>query len=139
LTTVAVLGAGSWGTTLADLLAGKGHEVRLWAYEADVVASVNQRHRNEVYLPGCALAPALRAVADVGAAVDGADVVLCAAPSHAARSVLAVARAGARPGALLVSATKGMEIDTLSFMSQVAAETLPALRFVAMSGRSFAE
>ena len=139
MTTVAVLGAGSWGTTLADLLAGKGHEVRLWAYEPEVVASVNQRRENEVYLPGCALAPAVRAMAEVSAAVDGADVLLCAAPSHVARSVLAMARAGTRPGALLVSATKGMEPDTLSFMSQVAADTLPALRFVALSGPSFAQ
>jgi len=139
MTTVAVLGAGSWGTTLADLLARKGHEIRLWAYEAEVVASVNQRRENEVYLPGCALAPALQAVDEVADAVGGANVLLCAAPSHVARSVLAMARGGARPGALLVSATKGMETDTLSFMSQVAAETLPALRFVALSGPSFAQ
>ncbi|HMV31045.1 MAG TPA: 2-dehydropantoate 2-reductase N-terminal domain-containing protein, partial [Gemmatimonadales bacterium] len=64
MTRVAVLGAGSWGTTLADLLARKGHEVRLWAYEAEVVEAVNRRHENPVFLPGCSLAPSLQALPD---------------------------------------------------------------------------
>lgn len=139
MTTVAVLGAGSWGTTLADLLARKGQDVRLWAYEPDVVDSINRRRENSAYLPGCALSPAIGAVASVAEAVGGADLVLCATPSHAARAVLTQARPATRPGTLLVCATKGMETETLAFMSQVAGETLPELRFVALSGPTFAE
>ena len=138
MTAVAVLGAGSWGTTLADLLARKGHEVRLWAYEAEVVNAINQRHENPLFLPGCALAPPLCATTDARKAVANASVVLCAAPSHAARSVLG--QVGDQLGAdvLLVSATKGIEPETLHFMSQLAAELLPRQRYVAISGPSFA-
>ena len=138
MTTVAVLGAGSWGTTLADLLARKGHEVRIWAYEPEVVEAINQRHENPLFLPGAALAPTLEAHEDAGEAVSGAGVILSAAPSHAARAVLAAVAEDVAAGTLLLSATKGLECDTLLFMSQVAAEVLPSARFAALSGPSFA-
>jgi len=138
VTSVAVLGAGSWGTTLADLLARKGHDVRLWAYEKEVVDSINREHENRLFLAGCPLAPELRAFDSATPALRGARMVVCAAPSHAARAVLALLCAHADSAALLVSATKGVETGTLAFMSQVAAEVLPALRFVALSGPSFA-
>jgi glycerol-3-phosphate dehydrogenase (NAD(P)+) len=138
VTAVAVLGAGSWGTTLADLLARKGHEVRLWAYEPEVADAINTRQENPVFLPGCPLAPALRAFSDAGKAVAGVRVVLCAAPSHAARSVLSLVGQDAGRDALLISATKGVEIETLEFMSQVAGRVLPRSRFVALSGPTFA-
>ncbi|HEV8600101.1 MAG TPA: NAD(P)H-dependent glycerol-3-phosphate dehydrogenase [Gemmatimonadales bacterium] len=138
MTAIAVLGAGSWGTTLADLLARKGHEVRLWAHEQEVVDFVNRTHENPLFLPDAPLAPSLRAFADPGDAVAGAQILLCAAPSHAARSVLTLARKRAGADALLVSATKGVETGTLEFMSQVAAQVLPDLRFVALSGPTFA-
>ena len=86
MTTVAVLGAGSWGTTLANLLAGKSHDVRLWAYEPEVVESINREHRSMVFLPSLALAPALRAFGDPVEAVQGATVILSVAPSHVVRS-----------------------------------------------------
>jgi glycerol-3-phosphate dehydrogenase (NAD(P)+) len=85
MTTVAVLGAGSWGTTLANLLADKGHEVRLWAYETEVVDSINHRHENSVFLAGCPLAESLRASNDAAEVVAGAAVVLSVIPSHAVR------------------------------------------------------
>lgn len=138
MTTVAVLGAGSWGTTLADLLARKGHTVRLWAYEEEVAAAINERHENTLFLAGCALAPELRAFTDASRVVEGARVVVCAAPSQAARSVLSMVRGQVGSGTLLVSATKGVETETLDFMSQVAAQVLPELRFVTLSGPSFA-
>src|SRR5206468_1549841 len=72
MTLIAVLGAGSWGTTLANLLAGKGDEVRIWAYEPEVVEAINHRHENPVFLPGIPLAPALRAYGDAGEAVADA-------------------------------------------------------------------
>jgi glycerol-3-phosphate dehydrogenase (NAD(P)+) len=138
MTTIAVLGAGSWGTTLADLLARKGHDVRIWAYEPDVVESINARHENAVFLPGAALVPSLRAHDDAMEAVAGARVILSAPPSHAARQVLSMVAGRIGPDALLVSATKGLECDTLLFMSQVAAQAAPGRRFVALSGPSFA-
>jgi glycerol-3-phosphate dehydrogenase (NAD(P)+) len=139
VTAVAVLGAGSWGTTLADLLARKGHEVRLWAYEPEVAESINACHENAVFLAGCALAPELRAFSDAGQAVAGASVVLCAAPSQAARAVLSTVKGRLGSEVLLISATKGVETQTLEFMSQVAAHVLPGIRFVALSGPTFAQ
>jgi glycerol-3-phosphate dehydrogenase (NAD(P)+) len=138
MTEIAVLGAGSWGTTLADLLARNGHRVRLWAYEADVAAAINARHENGVYLPGCILAEGLTATTDPVAATTGAELILCATPSHVVRRVLAQVATAARTGALCVSATKGLEPGSLKFSSQVIGEVLPGARVVALSGPSFA-
>lgn len=138
MTTVAVLGAGSWGTTLADLLARRGHAVRLWAHEAEVVEAINTRHENPIFLPGCALAENLRATGDAAGAADGAEVLLMVAPSHVLRRVAERARPGVRPDALVVSATKGIENDTLELMSAVLEQTLPGRPVTALSGPSFA-
>ncbi|MEO8449305.1 MAG: NAD(P)H-dependent glycerol-3-phosphate dehydrogenase [Gemmatimonadota bacterium] len=138
MTAIAVLGAGSWGTTLADLLTRKGHAVRLWAHEAEVAAAINERHLNDLFLPGCPLSEALRASAAIADVVAEADHVVCVAPSHVARRVLSAARPTIRPGAILVSATKGIETETLDLMSDVAGQVLPNHRFVALSGPSFA-
>jgi glycerol-3-phosphate dehydrogenase (NAD(P)+) len=138
MTEIVVLGAGSWGTTLADLLARNGHRVRLWAYEAEVVESINARRENSVYLPGCTLAEGLSATNDPVAATNGAELILCATPSHVVRAVLSNAAPAIRPGALCVSATKGMEPGSLKSPSQVISEVLPAARVVALSGPSFA-
>jgi glycerol-3-phosphate dehydrogenase (NAD(P)+) len=135
---VAVLGAGSWGTTLATLLAAKGEDVRLWAYEADVVESVNRFRENTLFLPGVRLDARVRAYADAAAAAAGAEVIVSAPPSHAARSVLASVRAAVAPGTLLVSATKGLETDTLALMSEVVAQCVPQARVAVLSGPSFA-
>ena len=138
MTPIAVLGAGSWGTTLANLLASKGETVRLWAYEPDVVETINRQHENVLFLPGVTLSPALRAYGDAREAVAGASVIVSAAPSHAVRSVLAGIAGKVKPGALVVSATKGIETDTLALMSGVFDECLPGVRFTVLSGPSFA-
>jgi glycerol-3-phosphate dehydrogenase (NAD(P)+) len=138
MTTVAVLGAGSWGTTLADLLARKGETVRLWAYEPDVVEAINTRRENPVFLPGCVLAPSIRAFGDAAEAVEDVGVILSAAPSHVVRGVANRARAGLKPGALVVSATKGIEPGSLKLMHAVLEEALPGARVAALSGPSFA-
>ncbi|HRZ10354.1 MAG TPA: NAD(P)-binding domain-containing protein, partial [Gemmatimonadales bacterium] len=122
MTRIGVLGAGSWGTTLADLLARKGHDVRLWAYEAEVVRSVNERHENEVFLAGRALDPRLVACADPFEAVDDAPIVLSAAPSHVARGVTAPLHPGIRQDAIIVSATKGIEAPGLLLPHAVLAQ-----------------
>ena len=139
MTTVAVLGAGSWGTTLANLLAKKGQAVRLWAYEAEVVASINREHRNNLFLPAVSLVPDLRAFADPKEAVQDVDVVLSVIPSHAVRSVVSRLSDTLDRGTLVVSATKGIEPASLELMSQVLSGELNAPRVAVLSGPSFAE
>ena len=139
MTTIAVLGAGSWGTTLANLLAAKGERVRLWAYEREVVEAINQTHENPVFLPGVRLEAELRAYADAREAVAGAPVVVSVAPSHAVRSVIRGLEGCVEPNTLVVSATKGIESDTLALMSAIFEECLPQVRFAALSGPSFAQ
>ena len=142
---IAVVGGGAWGTTLADLLVRKGESVTLWAREPEVVESVNREHVNSVFLPGCALAAGLRASGELAEVVDGAEVVVSSAPSHAVRAVMsraAAAIAGRARGAwpLVVSVSKGLEPERLETMSCVLAEVLPPATPVAvLSGPSFAQ
>ncbi|MES2124572.1 MAG: NAD(P)H-dependent glycerol-3-phosphate dehydrogenase [Gemmatimonadota bacterium] len=135
---VAVLGAGSWGTALADLLARKGVRVALWAFEPEVSESINARHTNDVFFPGHTLDPALHASADLAEVLRGAPVVLSVVPSHVSRDVWMQAAPYLAPGARLVCATKGLEPDSLELMCDVASEALPGTPFVALSGPSFA-
>ncbi|HKV74755.1 MAG TPA: NAD(P)H-dependent glycerol-3-phosphate dehydrogenase [Gemmatimonadales bacterium] len=135
---IGVLGAGSWGTTLADLLARNGHEVCLWAYEPEVAESVNARRENPVYLAGCRLAEGLSATSSAAHAVRGADLVLCATPSHAVRAVLSGVAAAVPAGVICVSATKGLEPGSLKTASAVIGEVWPETRVVVLSGPSFA-
>ena len=88
-----VVGAGAWGTALADLLARNGHEVRLWAYEPDVVESINSKHENLRFLREHPLAPSVKALGDVGQAVEGAELVTLATPSHVLRRIIKSAAA----------------------------------------------
>jgi glycerol-3-phosphate dehydrogenase (NAD(P)+) len=137
---VGVLGGGAWGTTLADLLARKGATVRLWVREPEVVASINEAHCNEVFLPGAALASSLRATGDIREAVAGADVLVSAAPSHAVREVMARAAAAIRGRPLVISVSKGLEPDTLERLSVVLEELLGRDAPIAVvSGPSFAK
>src|SRR4051812_20395116 len=101
----AVVGAGAWGTALADLLARNGHEVQLWAYEPDVVASVNEKHENVRFLGGHKLAPAVHATVDINSAVSGAELVTLATPSHVLRAILRSAGKSIPRSAPIVVAT----------------------------------
>lgn len=136
---VAVLGAGSWGTALADHLARKGHHVRLWSYEPDVAAAINTTHENPIYFAGAVLHDGVVASHDLAACLADADTICSVAPSHVTRAVWNQATRHVAPGTPLVCATKGMESDTLEFMNEVAAEAIPQAIFVALSGPSFAE
>ena len=134
-----MLGAGSWGTTLANLLCAKGDEVNLWAYEPEVADEVNRRHRNDLFLPDAPLAPSLAATTDVLAAVRGAAVVISAAPSHAVRRVMGAAAPGIPAGTLVIGASKGLEPVTHRRMTEVLAEVLaPGVPVAALSGPTFA-
>ena len=135
---VAVLGAGSWGTTLANLLARKGARVKIWAFEPEVVTAINRDRENPVFLRGVPLAPTLSAESDPRAVIRDASVIVSAPPSHAVRSVLRTVADAVPRGTLMISATKGIEGDTLALMSEVFRECVPQARFVALSGPSFA-
>jgi glycerol-3-phosphate dehydrogenase (NAD(P)+) len=136
-----VVGAGAWGTALATVLERNGHDVRIWSYETDVARAINEERRNP-YLDGVRLPERLRAETDVAAAVRGAELVVSASPSQFVRRVMAEAAAHLEPDVVLVSATKGIELDTLLRMDEVLPEVLPAgamARFCVLSGPSFAK
>jgi len=137
VTRAAVVGAGSWGTTLANLLCGRGETVTLWAYEPEVAEEINRRHRNDLFLPDAPLSPQLTATNDLGAAVAGASLVVSAGPSHAVRRVMAGAASHLAAGAVVVSASKGLEPDTHKRMTEVLAEVLPGAPVAALSGPTF--
>jgi glycerol-3-phosphate dehydrogenase (NAD(P)+) len=113
--------------------------VLLWARDAGVVGEINDSHRSDGFLPGHGLAPSLRATTDLAAAAAHADVVLNAVPSHATRAVLESAGARIADSAILVNASKGIELGTLTFLSGVVNATLPGRPYVMLSGPSFAE
>jgi glycerol-3-phosphate dehydrogenase (NAD(P)+) len=138
MTRCAVIGAGAWGTALADVLARNGHEVVLWALESDVVSAVNVRHENARFLSGFTLAESLRATSSLADALAGATLVCVATPSQHLRSVVHSARGLIAPRAILCVASKGIERETLSLMSDVVADEAPGHPVVALSGPSFA-
>jgi glycerol-3-phosphate dehydrogenase (NAD(P)+) len=139
--TVAVIGAGAWGTTLARLLAGKGLAVRLWAYEREVVEGIRAKRENSVFLPGTSLPSSVMPTGSLPEAVHGSDLLLFVVPSHAARSVLRQLAPLLSTPVPVVSGTKGIEDDTLKLMSEVLRDTLPPPlhgTIAVLSGPSFA-
>ena len=136
---IGVLGAGSWGTTLAIHLARVGHGVRLWAREADLVQDMRTRRENPVFLPGVSLPGAVQPCSRLEEALEGVDLVLVVTPSHGTRGVLRAAAPFVHEAATIVSATKGLEQETLFRPSEVIAQELGAGRpVVVLSGPSFA-
>ncbi len=139
MTEIGILGAGSWGTALAVHLARTGHRVRLWAREPEVVEQMRERRENQVFLPGIALPPAIEACGDYASTLHGAGLVLVVVPSHGVRAVLRGAVSHVSPGAPIVSATKGLEAETLLRPSEVIAQEAGAGHpVVVLSGPSFA-
>jgi glycerol-3-phosphate dehydrogenase (NAD(P)+) len=137
---IAVLGAGSWGTALAVLLAANGHTIRLWARDAALVERLLENRENSQYLPGAVLPNAIRPVHSLGEAVQGVGVVVFAVPSGAVREVADNCAASLNPSAIIVSAAKGLEENTGLRMSQVLDQALPGSspRVVALSGPNLA-
>lgn len=139
---IAVVGAGSWGTALAVLLAGKGFDVLMWAFEPEVAEGINRHRANPRYLQEISLPKGVRATASLEEALRGRRVVLSAVPSHALRSVWSASAPFLDPGAILVSCTKGIESESLKLMHEVLAECLPShpdANRVVLSGPSFAK
>lgn len=138
---IGVIGAGSWGTTLADLLAKKGHDVTLWAYEEDLVREMADTRVNSVFLPGITLSPRLRFTNSLKEAASGRQLLLFVAPTQVYRGVIKSALPHISDDAVLVNAAKGIELDTLMTISQISSEVLPSSlygRFSVLSGPSFA-
>ena len=136
-----VLGAGSFGTCLAMLLADKGYAVDLWARDERLAVAINQHHRNPRYLTDFALPENIRATSSLEEAVRGRDLVLSVLPSHSVREVWTRAARWLEPDALLLSASKGLEIGSGLTVSQVMRDVLPPERherIVVLSGPSFA-
>ena len=139
MSTVAVLGAGSWGTALAFHLANVGHDVRLWGRNPDLVGAMTSQRANPVYLPEIALPPGVFPTASLEEALQQADIVVAALPSHGTRDVIRAAARFLPRASLIVSATKGIEQDTLLRVSEVIAEEVRGARPIAvLSGPSFA-
>ncbi|MBE0503468.1 MAG: NAD(P)-dependent glycerol-3-phosphate dehydrogenase [Desulfuromonadales bacterium] len=138
---ISVVGAGSWGTALAKLLAHKGFAVTLWVYEADLAQRMQATQCNDLYLPGITLPKNLVVTADLAAAVQDRDVVVLVPPSQVMRRVALQAAPHIAAGTLIVSAAKGIENDTLLPMSDLLLEVLPPAlheRLTFLSGPSFA-
>ena len=121
---IAVIGAGSWGTTVA-CLAAQRHGAVLWARRPEAVTNMNEQRRNEQYLPGAEIPYNLTVTSDLTAAMEGAEAVIMGVPSHGYREVLASAAAVVPDGAAILSLTKGIEQGTLKRMTEVTAEELP--------------
>ena len=136
--TVAVLGAGSWGTALAALLCNNGVAARLWGRDHAALAAIAASHRNQRYLPDVALPAGLACVPELAAALDGVDVALVAVPSHAFRELLDEVAPLLPTGAGYAWATKGFEPGTGRFLHELVAERLPHAPGAVVTGPSFA-
>ena len=140
---VAIIGAGSWGTALALLLAGKGIDTSLWGHRAEHVHALKEERENRAYLPGFLFPPLLRPTESMQDAVSEAEVICIVVPSHAYRQVITKIKDVAPEGAIFVSATKGIENQSLKTMTQVMADCLeengiPPSSLGVLSGPSFA-
>lgn len=136
---VAVLGAGSWGTSLAVHLGRVGHDIRLWGRDAALVADMTSRRANAVYLADINFPATLQPTDSLPTALEDSRTIILAVPSHGLRHVLRAASSFVANDALVVSAVKGLEEHTMLRMSEVVAQELPQAQGVAvLSGPSFA-
>lgn len=134
---VGLLGGGSWGTTVASLVA-RNAPITLWARNPDTVADINQRHRNSKYLGDCALPDKLVASSDIEETVADADVLVMAIPSQNFRAVLLEVKKHLRPWVPVLSLTKGLELDTRLRMTQIINEILPGHPVGVLTGPNLA-
>jgi glycerol-3-phosphate dehydrogenase (NAD(P)+) len=139
---IGVIGAGAWGTALAMLLADKGHDVTLWMHEKDLAEETARTRENRVYLPGFTLSESIMITSSMETAAKNKAVILSVVPSHIVRSVSQQFAPRLSKNAVIVSASKGIEIDTLMPLSEVFKDTLPKQfhdRLCFLSGPSFAK
>jgi len=136
---IAVIGGGAWGTALATLAARAGAKVMLWARDPAIVAAIHQRHQNPIYLPGIALDPAIDATTDSEVALSDAEAAFLVVPAQFMRSVLDRLKPVLQTGGIpLLLCAKGVEIESLCTMSELAHELVPNCPLATLSGPSFA-
>jgi glycerol-3-phosphate dehydrogenase (NAD(P)+) len=136
---IAIIGAGNWGTALAIVAARAGHEVQLWSRNPDVVKSINEQRLNSFYLKSVQIPISVTATSELSVSLNNAELVLFAAPSHAARELFTSITPLLSDNAIIVSVSKGIEIETGKRISEIAKEIAAATHpFVALSGPSFA-
>lgn len=136
---VAVLGGGSFGTALANILAENGHHAQLWLRNAERAIEINENHVNSRYLPDFELHPELHASTDIADVVSGADAIFMSVPSKSCRDVARDIAQYVQKDALLISTTKGIEIEGFKLMSQVLEEEVPHARIGVLSGPNLAK
>lgn len=139
---IAVVGAGSWGTSIAQLLAEKGYRIRLWVYEPELCEIIQSRRENSYYLPGYRLSDNIEPYNDIEKVVRGRQLIVMVVPSHVYRSVAVNMIPFLENDPIIVSATKGIENETLLTMEGVWKDVLPAgknVRFACLAGPSFAK
>ena len=134
---VVVLGAGSWGSTVASLVAGRDPTM-VWARDAEVADEINQERTNTRYLPGVTLPPLLEATDDIEKAVAQAELLIVGVPSHGFRETLEAAKGSIRPWIPVVSLTKGLERDSLLRMTEVVKDVVPGHPAAALTGPNIA-
>ncbi len=138
---IGVIGAGSWGTALANLLALNGHDVHLWVFEEPVLKEIRDHGENKTFLPGIRLEPNIRPTGDLAEAASRKDILLLVVPSHVYRGVVRQAASSVDQHCVVASAAKGIENDSLDLMSEVLDQELShrvASRHCFLSGPSFA-
>lgn len=137
--TVAVLGGGSFGTAIANIIAANAHSTFLWMREEGVAAECQRARENTRYLPGVPLAGSLSVTADLNQAVAGSDLIFVCIPTHSFRDVTRQMRPHLRPDAIVISTAKGIEPDAFILMSQILKQELPGQRIGVLSGPNFAK
>jgi glycerol-3-phosphate dehydrogenase (NAD(P)+) len=135
---IAIIGAGAWGTALAQVASRAGRATILWAHEPDIAAAINTSHRNPIFLPGIDLAPDIAATSDLATSVADAELVLLAVPAQHLRAVAKQMRPHLRPATPLVICAKGVELGTGKLMSEIVAETCAGATPAVLSGPTFA-
>jgi glycerol-3-phosphate dehydrogenase (NAD(P)+) len=139
---IAVIGGGGWGTALAKICAKKGYAVTLWARETEVVEEINTKHTNNTFLPGIMIPNAVKATTSLAEAVTGKKYLIFSVPSQWLRAVAKAASPTISSDTVIISATKGLELESLKLMSTVLAEELPMIDpnyIVTLSGPTHAE
>ncbi len=136
---VAVLGGGSFGTVIANIIAQNGHNTLLWMRDADQVEILNRDRENPTYLPGFTLHEKIKAIQNLEMAVAEADMILVAVPSSGFRQVVRQMQPFVKNGVILVSLTKGIEAETFKLMSQILNEEIPNAKVAVVSGPNLAK
>lgn len=137
MTTIGVIGAGAWGTALAQSFASNGKDVTLWARDASLADDINLAHQNRKYLPGIQLHPNISATTDL-VAICACDILLPVVPAQHLRSVLQIAAPHIKINKPLIICAKGVEMETGKLMSDIASDLIPMAMIGVLSGPNFA-